>query len=132
MNLKELKSTIIRNVFEVEDMPPELVEQMTQGYTLICEYLYTPTFLGASLDEQCSARKFNNLLQELGFQYRDNNEWKLTSQGLEYGAYTPSQYKMKESEDEKTYSIKYLIRWKREVVEVINEYIKNSERKEAA
>lgn len=132
MNSDELKERMIQDMLSIGEVLPEVVQTMMENYTLICEYMYTPTELGISLDEVLSSRRVNKILQELGFQYKDNKEWKLTIKGSEYGACTPHLLKVSESEQGKSYSINYRIRWKKAVIEVINTYIRIKERQEVA
>lgn len=86
---------------EIKSLAPSTTEET--GYL-------NPTQIGEKLGS--SNRKVNKALRDLGYQYKENDEWHLTELGKKYGEKFPY---------ENNGHSGYQIRWNREVVDKVKE-----------
>lgn len=90
------------------------------------EDMYNPTEIGKLLDKKLSSQKVNILLENLGFQLRDEKgKWKPTESGKKYAFQLPFFYK-----SNNVYIIDFSIRWNKEIINIINQSLKLIESKD--
>lgn len=129
MNLKEsnIVKKIALHIAGLEEIM-EINEEVVNGI-LNTEYerTYTPTEIGKKLNNKIGARQVNKLLEEHGYQYRDvRKNWSPTDKAEKLVVLSGGVAFKRED----IFVIELNIRWKFEVIEILNQILEKDKQGE--